>query len=100
MRFNGPSHDLTLTSLILHSPHLLSILKSAAMTTAAALPFPSYLVSLVLPTRYHRYLPIVRWETPLGAHGRLRTRALPHEFFFYAARRSDPLEQLTARSKN
>ena len=61
--------------------------------SASSLNGVSYLLSLALPIRHHKFLPLVRWETPLLP----KPKTLPHEFFFYAARRSEPAPSKSAR---
>jgi hypothetical protein len=46
---------------------------------------PSLYLLPILPRGSHKYLPIIRWEQPLFRP----PKTLPHEFFFYAARRGE-----------
>ena len=55
-----------------------------ASPVAINLSSPSTLLTLVLPPSCHKYLPFLRWKHPLLKP----PRALPHEFFYYAARRN------------
>jgi hypothetical protein len=64
------------------------------MAASSFFSSPSYLFTLVLPRSTHKYFPILRWETPLGLS---TTKPLPHEFFFYAARRAEPAPTKSAR---
>ncbi|KIW02221.1 uncharacterized protein PV09_06375 [Verruconis gallopava] len=54
---------------------------------------PSLYLLPVLPRNLHKYLPILRWKYPLVQ----APKQLPHEFFFYAARRSEAPLSVPAR---